>query len=155
MSGENVPQITILHWKQLLMTKGGNLENRRWKILGCPSEKYLVVQVRNTWTNRSHFWHIWTRQEINWALSIRRWPHATFTCMLQPCKYLLSHLWLYKLYFKGRHQKKKNVFFRALPKSPKPPLPMTPIRATWSSFFGSRNSRFESQFRTKNTICTI
>ena len=36
-----------------------------------------------------------------------------------------------------------------------PPLPMTPIRATWSSFFGSRNSRFESQFRTKNTIYTI
>ena len=31
-----------------------------------------------------------------------------------------------------------------------PPLPppMTPIRATWSSFFGSRNSRFESQCRT-------
>ena len=26
---------------------------------------------------------------------------------------------------------------------------MTPIRATWSSFFGSRNSRFKSQFRTK------
>ena len=25
---------------------------------------------------------------------------------------------------------------------------MTRIRATWSSFFGSRNSRFESQFRT-------
>ena len=43
---------------------------------------------------------------------------------------------------------KKNIFFRALPKLPKPPSPpMTPIRATWSSFFGSRNSRFESQFR--------
>ena len=27
---------------------------------------------------------------------------------------------------------KKNVFFRALPESPKPPL--TPIRATWFSF---------------------
>ena len=91
------------HWKKLLMTKGGNLENRRWKILGCPSEKCLVVQVRNTWTNRSHFWHIWTRQEINWALSIRRWPHATFTCMLQSCKYLLSHLWLYKLYLLFNH----------------------------------------------------
>ena len=48
---------------------------------------------------------------------------------------------------KGRGQLKKNVFFRALPELPKPP-PMTPIRATWSSFFGSRNSRFESQFRT-------
>ena len=43
---------------------------------------------------------------------------------------------------------KKNVFFRALPESPKPPPPMTQIRATWSSFFGSRNSRFENQFRT-------
>ena len=33
---------------------------------------------------------------------------------------------------KGRHQQKKNVFFRALPESPTPPL--TPIRATWSFF---------------------
>ena len=48
----------------------------------------------------------------------------------------------------------KNVFFRALPELPKPP-PMTPIRATWSSFFRSRNSRFESQFRTYNTIYTL
>ena len=34
---------------------------------------------------------------------------------------------------KGRHQQKKNVFFRAFPESPKPP-PLTPVRATWSSF---------------------
>ena len=53
-----------------------------------------------------------------------------------------------------RHQLKKNVFFWALPEFPNPP-PMTPIRATWSSFFGSRNSRFESQFRTQNTIYTL
>ena len=33
---------------------------------------------------------------------------------------------------------KKNVFFRALPESPKPP-PLTPIRATWSSFFYAKN----------------
>ena len=50
---------------------------------------------------------------------------------------------------------KKNVFFWALPELPKPHPPMTPIRATWSSFFGSRNSRFESQFKTKNTIHII
>ena len=55
---------------------------------------------------------------------------------------------------KGRPQLKKNVFFRALPELPKPP-PLTPIRATWSSFFGRQNSRFESEFRTKNTIHTI
>ena len=56
---------------------------------------------------------------------------------------------------KGRHQQKKNIFFRALSESPNP-LPLTPIRATWSFFFfGSQNSRFESQFRTKNTIYTI
>ena len=48
---------------------------------------------------------------------------------------------------KGRGQLKKNVFFRALPELPKPP-PMTPIRATWSSFFGRQNSRFESQPKT-------
>ena len=35
---------------------------------------------------------------------------------------------------KGRHQWKKNVFFQALPQSPKPPPPLTPIRATWSFF---------------------
>ena len=57
---------------------------------------------------------------------------------------------------KGRDPLKKNVFFQALPELPKPPPPpMTPIRATWSSFFGSRNSRFESQFRTKTIIYTI
>ena len=33
---------------------------------------------------------------------------------------------------------KKNVFFRALPESPKPP-PLTPIRATWSSFLDVKN----------------
>ena len=38
---------------------------------------------------------------------------------------------------------KKNVFFWALPKLPNPP-PLTPIRATWSFFFGGQNSRFES-----------
>ena len=32
---------------------------------------------------------------------------------------------------------------------------LTPIWATWSFFFGSQNSRFESQFGTKNTIYTI
>ena len=55
---------------------------------------------------------------------------------------------------KGRHQLKKNVFFRALPELPNPP-PHDLIWATWSFFFGSRNSRFESQFRTKTTIYTI
>ena len=56
-----------------------------------------------------------------------------------------------------RSIEKKNVFFRALPELPKPPPPppLTPIWATWSSFFGRQNSRFESQFRTKNTIYTI
>ena len=36
--------------------------------------------------------------------------------------------------------RKKNVFFRALPESPKPLPPLTPIRATWSFFF--RMSKF-------------
>ena len=49
---------------------------------------------------------------------------------------------------KGRHQLKKNVFFRALPESPKPP-PMTPIRATWSFFFGRQKRRFSAYYRTK------
>ena len=60
----------------------------------------------------------------------------------------------YEISFKGRGQQKKTFSFGHCPNHLKPP-PMTPIRATWSSFFGSRNSRFESQFRTKNTICTI
>ena len=49
---------------------------------------------------------------------------------------------------------KKRFSFGHCPNHLNPP-PMTRIRATWSSFFGSRNSRFESQFRTKNTIYTI
>ena len=50
--------------------------------------------------------------------------------------------------------RKKTFSFEHCPNHLTPP-PLTPIRATWSSFFGSRNSRFESQFRTKNTIYTI
>ena len=42
---------------------------------------------------------------------------------------------------------KKTFSFGHCPNYLNPP-PMTPIQATWSSFFGSRNSRFESQFRT-------
>ena len=42
---------------------------------------------------------------------------------------------------------KKTFSFGHCPNYLNPP-PMTPIRATWSSFFGSQNSRFESQFRT-------
>ena len=37
--------------------------------------------------------------------------------------------------------KKKNVFFRALPELPSPP-PLTPFRATCTSFFGRQNRRF-------------
>ena len=48
----------------------------------------------------------------------------------------------------GRHQLKKNVFFWPLPESPKPP-PMTPIRATWSFFFGRQKRRFSAYYRTK------
>ena len=58
-----------------------------------------------------------------------------------PCSEFLS------FFIKGRPQLKKNVFFRALPESLKPP-PLTPIRATWSSFFGRQNSRVESQPKT-------
>ena len=49
---------------------------------------------------------------------------------------------------------KKTFSFGHCPNYLNPP-PITPIRATWSSFFGRQNSRFESQFRTKNTIYTI
>ena len=65
------------------------------------------------------------------------------------------HIWMNKsLLGKASMEKKKTFSFGHCPNYLIPP-PMTPIRATWSSFFGSRNSRFESQFRTKNTICTI
>ena len=52
--------------------------------------------------------------------------------------------WLFTitlLQYKGRHQQKKNGFFRALPELPTPP-PLTPIWASWSSFFGRQKRRF-------------
>ena len=53
---------------------------------------------------------------------------------------------------KGSIEKKR--FLQGIAQITYPP-PLTPIRATWSSFFGSRNSRFENQFRTENTIYTL
>ena len=53
----------------------------------------------------------------------------------------------------GKKSMKKKVFFQALPESPKPPP--DPNSGNLVLFFGRQNSRFESQFRTKNTIYTI
>ena len=55
----------------------------------------------------------------------------------------------------GVNWRKKTFSFGHCPNYLNPPPPMTPIRATWSFFFGSPISWFESQFRTKNTIYTI
>ena len=49
---------------------------------------------------------------------------------------------------------KKTFSFGHRIESPPPP-PLTQIRATWSFFSGRQNSRFESQFITKNTVYTI
>ena len=63
------------------------------------------------------------------------------------CRSILRNIFSPLRLMEGVNWRKKNVFFWALPELPNPP-PLTPIWATWSSFFGSRNSRFESQFRT-------
>ena len=47
----------------------------------------------------------------------------------------------------GKASMEKNVFFRALPESPTPPL--TPFGQLGPIFFGRQNSRFESHLRTK------
>ena len=61
--------------------------------------------------------------------------------------YVLS----YEKESKGRRQrKKKNVFFRALPELPKPPPPMTPIRATLPTLSGRQKRRF-ARMAEKNT----
>ena len=52
-------------------------------------------------------------------------------------------------YYKGRHQWKNNVFFRALPESPKPP-PWPQFGQLGPFFFGRQNSRFESP---KKKVC--
>ena len=41
----------------------------------------------------------------------------------------------------GKTSVQKNVYFRALPKSPSPP-PIPPIRATWPFFFGQQKQHF-------------
>ena len=43
---------------------------------------------------------------------------------------------------KGRHQKKRNVFFRALPESPKPPNLPWPQFGQLGPFFGRQKRRF-------------
>ena len=49
---------------------------------------------------------------------------------------------------KGRHQWKKNVFFRALPESPKTPPP-DPNSGNLVLFFGRQKRRFNAYYRTK------
>ena len=80
-----------------------------------------------------------------------RWPNQRRKAMIT--MHCCRHFQFYEreitiMHGKGRLQWKKKTFsFGHCPNHLNPP-PMTPIRATWSSFFGSRNSRFESQFRT-------
>ena len=71
--------------------------------------------------------------------------------ILQQSSWKIDHL---DRHIKGRGQPKKTFSFGHCPNYLDPPT-MTPIRATLSSFFRSQNSRFESQFKTKNTIYTI
>ena len=52
--------------------------------------------------------------------------------------------------FKGRSPEGKNAFFETLPE-----LSFPYFLATYATFSRRRNSRFESQFRTKNTLYTI
>ena len=52
--------------------------------------------------------------------------------------------------FKGRSPEGKNAFFETLPE-----LSFPSFRATYATFSRHRNSRFESQFRTKNALDTI
>ena len=57
-------------------------------------------------------------------------PETTIICKTkwkEPASYLREDI-----------NRKKNVFFRALPESPKPP-PLISIQATWSSFFYVKN----------------
>ena len=49
--------------------------------------------------------------------------------------------------FKGRSPEGKNAFFETLPELSFP--------SCWATFSRRRNSRFESQFRTKSSIHTI
>ena len=52
---------------------------------------------------------------------------------------------------KGQFHEEKNAFLQALPElQPLPALPKS--RGTFTIFIRRRNSRFKSQFRTKNTI---
>ena len=89
---------------------------------------------------------------MNIFINIFSWKNTHFRyCLVCWCRILLELLrkkkWsseiniapVIKQSSREGLNEKKNVFFRA----------------TWSSFFGSRNSRFESQFRTENTIYTI
>ena len=70
-----------------------------------------------------------------------RWAESISTWIIR---------WIYP---SGRSPQEKNAFFRHcsnylnLP----PPVRVSPIRVTCTSFFRHRNSSFGSQFRTKNT----
>ena len=117
---------------------------------------------------------LWTWTDIAWS------SFAAFSLHLSPLPFLPSRseescfcLFIRKprLLSESKHQKgqlrlplsdsrrlredinRKKTF--SLGHCPNHLNPLTPIRAIWSFFFGSQNSSFESQFRTKNTTYTI
>ena len=70
-----------------------------------------------------------------------RWAESISTWIIR---------WIYP---SGRSPQEKNAFFRHCSNylNPPPPVRVSPIRVTCTSFFRHRNSSFGSQFRTKNT----
>ena len=99
--------------------------------------------VEYSWEVRLYHFHM---RNLFWdevCISLKHMDNVSFQCWISQIEivecafqrgFKMCKIYNFVVAHKGRHQWEKNVFFRALPESPKPP-PLTPIRATWSSFF--------------------
>ena len=119
-----------------------------WKASSKRRARHTLWQ--NQWVTMEHIggkinslWHEAVVAKFVSNNALQLWIHINWN----------SCLGMDSIQYKGRIPEKKNCFSFAFFPNYLPPIPS--IWTTCTTFFRCRNSRFERQFRTKSTICTI
>ena len=163
---KNDIKFCVVFWKNYASRKKIQLWDR--VNIGCDIWTLIVLKRTmlcpagtNAWKKipLPHLWQIGMKRLhlSRWRCCLATWEKG-HSCKGSGCvvwRWAESiSTWIIRwIYPSGRSPQEKNAFFRHcsnylnLP----PPVRVSPIRVTCTSFFRHRNSSFGSQFRTKNT----